>query len=156
MINRFKIRTSVALSQLVQRSYGMHDLHNNRHPRVFIQEMLHLAKAANLESLDNQLTTIWNQLHVSLRRDIPEPIKHTSLGQFLEQVDSKASIWYGIAHRPSFQQQQQPHGQRHPSQQSNQKPFRHRNQPPERGSRAYMADPDMDGDEEELDYQEEG
>ena len=149
MINRFKIRTSVALSQLIHRSYGMQDLRNNKHPRAFIQEMLHLAKAANLESLDNQLTMIWNQLHVSLRRDIPEPTKYTSLGQFLEHIDSKVSIWHGLAQRPPFQQQQQPHGG---NQQANQKPFRYRNQPPEQ-SRAYMADPDMDGDE---DYQEEG
>ena len=135
----------MALSQLVHHSYGMQDLRKNRHPRAFIQEMLHLAKAANLTLLDNQLVIIWNQLHVSLRRDIPEPTKHTSLSQFLEQIDSKTSIWYEVAHRPAFQSNQ--HSRSQQQQPSNQTTTVRSFKPRDQQQGAYVADPDMDSHE---------
>ena len=114
----------------------MRDLRNNRHPRAFIQEMLHLARAANFGSLDSRLLIIWNHLDVSLRRDILEPTKSTSLGQFLEQIDSKTAIWYELAHRPSYHYQQ---SNQQSNQQSTTRPFKPR---PPQESRAYVADPD--------------
>ena len=67
--------------------------------------MLHLAKAAD-PGPNTQFITMWNRLHVSLRRGIPEPTKPTSFGQLLDQIDGKSAIWYELAHRPTFQQQQ--------------------------------------------------
>lgn len=75
-------------------------------PRAFIQHMLHLAKSADFNSTYNQLTLLWNQFAVILRRDIPEPRPTTSLRQFLEQVDSKTPIWLELAQRQSQQHQQ--------------------------------------------------
>ena len=158
LINRFKIRTSVALSQLTYRSYGMQDLRNNVNPRAFVMEMLHLAKAAEFTSPFNQIIMIWNRFHVSLRQHIPEPTKTTSLGQFLDQIDSKTAIWYEMAHRPTYQsqqsqqsvgqQQQQSRGQQQPShrgQQQQMRPFK---------ARAHLVDPEDYYDEEELGEQE--
>ena len=68
--------------------------------------MLHLAKAANFDSIYNQLTLLWNQFAVGLRRDLSEPRSTTTLRQFLEQVDSKTPIWLELAQRQ--QQQQRP------------------------------------------------
>ena len=70
----------------------MQDLRNNIHPRAFVQQMLHLAKAAEFDSTYNQLTMIWNRFHMSLRQHIPEPTKSTTLGHFLENIDSKTAI----------------------------------------------------------------
>lgn len=58
LINRFKIRTSMALSHLISRIYDMQDLRNNVNPRIFMTEMLYLARAANLTSTYNQLVMI--------------------------------------------------------------------------------------------------
>ena len=147
----------MALSQLVHHSYRMQDLRKNRHPRAFIQEILHLAKVADL-GLNNQLIIIWNRLHVSLRRDVPEPTKHTSLSQFLKQIDSKTAIWYEMAHRPTFQSNQQSRSQQPSNQQTAVRSFKSRNQPPQQQeSRAYVADPDIDEyDDEDLDYHDAG
>lgn len=58
LINRFKIRTSVTLSHLISRTYDIQDLRNNVNPRIFVTEMLHLARAANLTFTYNQLVMI--------------------------------------------------------------------------------------------------
>lgn len=83
--------------------YGLKDI---RHisPCAFIQQMLHLAKSAEMTSVYNQLYLIWNQFDVNLRRDIPESRSSTTIGQFLNQVDSKTSIWLEMSQR---QQQRQ-------------------------------------------------
>lgn len=103
LINRFKTRTAVALSQLVGQTYSLVDMQHTS-PRAFIQHMLHLAKSANFDSTYNQLTLLWNQFAVNLRRDLPEPQQSTTIGQFLEQVDSKTPIWLELAQRQSQQQ----------------------------------------------------
>ena len=105
LIGRFKTRTAVALSQLVGHMYSLADMKHTS-PRAFIQQMLHLAKSAEFHSTFNQLTLLWNQFAVNLRRDIPEPRPSTSLHQFMEQVDSKTSIWLELAQRQSSPQQQ--------------------------------------------------
>lgn len=103
LIDRFKTRTAVALSQLVGQTYSLADMQHTS-PRAFIQHMLHLAKSANFNSTYNQLTLLWNQFAVNLRRDLPEPQQSTTIGQFLDQVDSKTSIWLELAQRQSQQQ----------------------------------------------------
>ena len=148
LINRFKIRTSVALSQLTYRTYGMQDLRNNVSPRSFVMEMLHLAKAAELESIFNQLTMVWNRLHMSLRQHIPEPTKTTSLGQFLDQIDAKTVIWYDLANRPALQSSR---AQQSSNQDGRPIKARYAYPPPQRvptgdgKSHAYLVDIDPDG-----------
>ena len=102
LIDRFKTRTSVALSQLVGQTYSLTDMKFTS-PRAFIQQMLHLAKSAEFHSTYNQLTLLWNQFAVNLRRDIPEPRSTTTISQFLEQVNSKTPIWMELAQRQSQQ-----------------------------------------------------
>lgn len=102
LINRFKTRTSVALSQLVGQTYSLNDIKHTS-PRAFIQQMLHHAKSAEFHSVYNQLTLLWNQFAVNLRRNLPEPRPATTLRQFLEQVDSKTPIWMKLTQRQSQQ-----------------------------------------------------
>lgn len=110
LIKRFKTRTAVALSQMVGQMYSLNDMRHTT-PRAFIQQMLHLAKSAELHSTHNQLTMIWNQFAVNLRIHIPEPQASTTIGQFIEQVDSKTAIWYEMAQKS---QQRQWYGQPNP------------------------------------------
>ena len=91
LISHFKIRTSDALSQINSQMYSLNDVPHTS-PRAFIQHILHLAKAAEMDTPYHQVTIAWNSLAVSLRRDIPEPRPSTTIGQFLNQVDSKKSI----------------------------------------------------------------
>ncbi|KAM0801511.1 hypothetical protein BDR22DRAFT_888412 [Usnea florida] len=105
LIKRFKTRTAVALSQLVGQTYTLNDI-LYASPRAFIQHMLHLAKSAEMHSTHNQLTLIWNQFAVNLRRDLPEPTPSTTVGQFMDQVDSKTAIWLEMAQKQQRQRSQ--------------------------------------------------
>ncbi len=98
LINRFKTRTSVALSQMAGQTYGLADIRHTS-PRAFVQQMLHLAKSAQMDSVYNQLAIIWNQFIVSLRQHIPKPQPRTTIGRFLEKVDSKTAIWLELSQR---------------------------------------------------------
>ena len=85
LIKRFKLQTSVALSRLLSQSYSSYDL--SRSPRIWIHQMLHYARAAEIDLLFNQLTIIWNGFDANLRRDIPMPKPHTRLAEFLDYID---------------------------------------------------------------------
>ena len=113
--------------------------------------MLHLAKSAELGSTVHQLTLIWNQLAVNLRRDIPEPRPTITLSQFIDQVDSKTAIWTELAmrQRPALPSSTP---DRHTNTQRNQQvKHRYPYPPPQRipvndgKSYAYLVDIDPDG-----------
>ena len=113
--------------------------------------MLHVAKSAEMHSTYNQLTLIWNQFAVNLRIHIPEPTTSTTIGQFMEQVDSKTAMWFEMAQKS---QQRQWHSQPAP-----QTPAPNRNGNDQKGgsaqqysgsrrfgkSHTYMADVPPDG-----------
>ena len=108
LIDRFKAKTPVAMAYLTSSTYSFNEVRNNIPPRVWIQEMLHFARAADMTHTINQLTIIWNRLHAHLRRDIPMPTASTTLGQFLQQIDEKTPIWIDLAaNRPQQIQQGQ-------------------------------------------------
>ena len=94
LIRRFKMQTSVAISQLTSSSYSPQDLH--RSPRIWIHQMLHFAKAAEMDSTYNQLTIVWNRLDANLRKDIPMPKPNTRLADFLDQIDAMYPTWVDI------------------------------------------------------------
>ena len=93
----------MTLSQLVEQTYSLIDV-KFVSLRAFIQQMLHLIKSVEFHFTYNQLTLLWNQFVVNLRRDIPEPRFITTLRQFLEQINNKTPIWMELAQR----QQQRP------------------------------------------------
>ena len=97
LTKRFKERASVAVRHLQTERYSMADARNGKSPRAYVQAVLRHAKAAEFSSTYNQLTVAWNNLALEFRRDIPEPTSATTLGQFLEQVDTKSSIWFEMA-----------------------------------------------------------
>ena len=58
--------------------------------------MLHYAEAAEIDSIYNQLTIIWNRLDANLRKDISMPKPSTRLIDFLEQMNAIYPTWVDI------------------------------------------------------------
>jgi hypothetical protein len=56
MTNRFKERTSLALSALQNSKYDLPEARSGKDPRLFAQQIFRSAKAANMNSVHNQLT----------------------------------------------------------------------------------------------------
>ncbi len=104
MINRFKQRTPMALASLQQSRYTMTDAQSGKDPRLFAQDIFRSAKAANMESIHNQLTIAWNNLDWRFRANIPEPTATTSVRKFLEQLDSMSDIWHEMARSQNLEQ----------------------------------------------------
>ena len=98
LIKRFKMRSHVAHKQLGQISYGLRDIQFTS-PRVFVQRILYLVKAAELESTYHQILMIRNRFRFTLRQHLPTPERDTTLGQFLDQIDEKTWIWEEMAER---------------------------------------------------------
>ena len=125
LIKRFKTRTPRALELLQKEKYTFNDARNSKHPRGYAQNILRHARAAEVGSLQNQLTMAWNNLAVEFRIHIPEPNASTTVRHFMEQLDAQADMWMELARRPanSFQgnrlsQRQAQHKQGQPQQRS--------------------------------------
>ena len=115
LTNHFKMQDTVALSMLQHQSYGYRELRNGLMPRTYIQEMLHLAKAANYLTVWSQIATVYNSIDIYLRRDLPKPSPTITIGQFLKHIDDVTPNWLEMANyrdrnRPpdTHQQRSQP------------------------------------------------
>ena len=100
LVKRFKTRTPRALELLQREKYTLGDARSSKHPRVFAQNILRHAKAAEVGSIQNQLTMAWNNLAVEFRIHIPEPTASTTVRHFMEQLDGQADMWMELARRP--------------------------------------------------------
>ena len=100
LIRRFKTRTPKALDLLQKERYTFNDARNGKHPRLYAQNILRYAKAAEVGSIQNQLTMAWNNLAVEFRIHVPEPTPSTSVRHFMEQLDAQADMWWELARRP--------------------------------------------------------
>ncbi|KAE8348017.1 hypothetical protein BDV28DRAFT_153502 [Aspergillus coremiiformis] len=97
LTQRFKPRAPEALEKLTTLSYGFRDIRTGKTPRAYAQELLRHARAANVDSVYNQLTLAWSHMEPSLRRDISKPTPDTTLGTFLNELDQKYGIWKDLA-----------------------------------------------------------
>lgn len=107
LVEKFKERTATALEHLKADHYTMADARQGRAPREFAQNMMRYAKAAHMDSVYNQITLIWSNLALEFRQQIPEPTTSTTLSQFIDQLDSKESIWLAMARQQGRSQSQQ-------------------------------------------------
>lgn len=81
----------------------MADARERKDPRIFVQDIVRHAKAANLTSVQNQLTMAWNNLDWEFRLHIPEPTATTTIRRFLEELDGQADMWHEMARSRNFQ-----------------------------------------------------
>ena len=100
LIKRFKTRAAVAIQYLQTQQYTMADARAEKSPRSYAQDIFRHAKAAQLTKVYNQLTIAWNNLALNFRRDIPELTSSTTISIFIDQLDSKASLWFEMAKQP--------------------------------------------------------
>lgn len=75
----------------------MSDARLDESSRVFAQNMLRHAKAAEMSSVHNAKSFMSTNLALEFRRGISKPTSQTSLRSFLDQLDSKANIWRDLA-----------------------------------------------------------
>ena len=99
LIQRFKERTLVALSRLQRERYTISNARQQKNPRLFAQNIFRYAKIAKMNFIYNQISIVWNNLNVEFRRDISKPNAHITIRSFLDQLNSKFSIWFEMARR---------------------------------------------------------
>lgn len=97
LITRFKQRTPLALKSLQQSKYTMADAKEKKDPRQFVQDIIRYARAAQINSVYNQLSMAWKNLDWQFRLHISEPTSSTTIQQFLNQLDGQADTWFEMA-----------------------------------------------------------
>ena len=99
LIKRFKKRISMTLQVMQAKKYTLSNARNGRIFRVYVQEILRHAKAAEFESTYNQLMMAWNNLNIDFRAQISESKPNTSLKDFLKFLNEKVNIWQQMTTR---------------------------------------------------------
>lgn len=102
LIRRFKERTPIALTKLQKVKYSISDARNCKSSRIFAQDIFRHAKAASIDPVLNQLIMAWNALDCEFRLQFPEPTPTTTIRQFLDQLDSQASMWQEMSRRRAY------------------------------------------------------
>ena len=97
---RFKESTSVALKNLLDTKYTVKDAKDGAEPSIYVQTLIRHAKAANLESTENQLSYVYNNLDPELRLNIDPPTPTTTVAQIIEALDRKKEVWFDYYNRP--------------------------------------------------------
>ena len=101
LIKRFKQRDATALQALQSKKYTLTNARNERTSRVYVQDIMRHAKAAEFFFDYNQMLMTWNNLDLDFKMQIFESIINITLNFFLDALDSKAIIWQKIIVRRS-------------------------------------------------------
>ena len=94
LIRRFKKRTSIVLISMQIIKYIMKNVKQQKDSRLFAQNFFRVVKAINFISIHNQLIIAWNNLTWQFRQHISESTEHTTMREFLKQLNSQTSIWF--------------------------------------------------------------
>ena len=106
-INRFKIRVSVILNHLTIQKYFLNDMKQKVTFKAWFLQMFRYVKTANLFDFFNQFIMIWNRFDVLFRRDISKLNDYITMTRFLQNIDTKISIWYEMIDRQISRQNRQ-------------------------------------------------
>jgi len=93
---RFKKNHSDALASLQNSRFTLYDLKNGHQLRPFIQKIIRDGKACDY-TLKNQLLSAFEALEPRIQAQLSKPTSATTLGQFLEQIDDRESVFRGMA-----------------------------------------------------------
>ena len=94
---RFKERPNVAMATIIQERYTVTDAQHRREPRKYAGIIIRAAKSAELGATGQVIMLIYNGLDLQFQQDVPMPTLTTPLEQFLEDLDSRKDIWWGLA-----------------------------------------------------------
>ncbi len=70
---------------------------DGKSPCIYTQLLFCHTKTAQMTSIYNQLMIAWNNLDWQFQVHIPEPKEDTTIQDFFDALDSKASIWREMA-----------------------------------------------------------
>lgn len=87
-----------ALANLQKAKYTMVDIRDRKDPRTFIQDIIWHTKAANLTSVQNQLTIAWNNLDLEFYLHIAESTLATIIRKFLKELDRQLNMQHELAY----------------------------------------------------------
>jgi hypothetical protein len=93
LTKRFKESASSAMKNMGKIQFGLANLQKGESVRSFAQTMFRHAKAAGMESDFLQLTAAYNALELSIQANVPVPTESTAKGKWLEEVDSKSTLF---------------------------------------------------------------
>lgn len=100
---RFKEPTGVALAHLTTEKYTMNDARNRREPAAYVQSIIRHAKAAEIESTQNQLTFAYQGIVAELRAFIDPPQADSTVGSFIQILELKKDTWFEMSSRQRSQ-----------------------------------------------------
>ena len=86
LLQRFKKSFNVVMNVMIHERYIMRDVVNRRESREYAQKIIRSAKNAGLNSIQNLLNIIYNDIDLDLRRDIKRP-RNPDLNAFLSELN---------------------------------------------------------------------
>ena len=122
LLRRFKELPGVALSHLTSEKYTMADARAKREPADYVQAIMRHAKAADIDSLLNQLTFAHQGIAAELRVFIDPPSSSTTVASFIQSLEMRKDAWFELNSRHV--------GQRLPGQSNQRQAFRSLSQQP--------------------------
>ena len=97
LVAQFKERPNIAMATIVRERYTIVDARNRREPREYAGVITCAAKSAELGTTGHIIMLIYNGLDLEFQRDLPTLLLTTPLEQFLQQLDDRKDIWWGLA-----------------------------------------------------------
>ena len=89
---RFKLNSVIVLNKLNNIIYIFADIWAQQSVQLFIQKIVCLARAADIDNSFNQIIIIWNYFNLYLQQYIPQSTKDNRLSLFLDQLKQKFYI----------------------------------------------------------------
>ena len=99
LLRRFKESIDVFIDTILKKRYTMNDARRHREPREYVVKILRAVKFAELESMTNQMTIIYNELDVEFRRDMTKSSNVLFIDSFLREMNDAKEIWWQLAIR---------------------------------------------------------
>ena len=90
---QFKELTSVTLFNLTITKYTMADAQSHCEPAVYIQLILQHAKSANIDSVENQLIFVYQNIATELHIFIDSPTSTITVSHFIQTLKMKKNTW---------------------------------------------------------------
>ena len=96
LVKQFKSRISEAVDKLQHLSFSMKNVKAGMSITEFTQTVFRYAKAAQIDSIFQQLVQVWMKLNSELHQDISESADKIIISEFLQLLQMKEDVWKDI------------------------------------------------------------
>ena len=95
--NRFRQAPGMALAKLESLRYTISDVRARKDPEEYVQEIVVNGKNAGTATTEaSQVMMAYNHLDVQLRILLPQPMLHTTLSEFLVNIQKAKANWFDL------------------------------------------------------------